>query len=67
MWLLLLLLLRKCTGLTKLPRDLLTNCPNLKELYTFGTNITEPPEEVRRQGCGQYDNDNLEAIRAYFG
>ena len=63
MW---LLLLRACTGLTKLPRDLLTNCPNLKLLYTPGTNITEPPEEVRRQGSG-YGKDNLEAIRAYFG
>ena len=65
MWL--LLLLRGCTGLTKLPRDLLSNCPNLKFLYTTGTNITEPPEEVRRQGCGQSGKDNLEAIRAYFG
>ena len=65
MWL--LLLLRSCTGLTKLPRDLLTNCPNLKYLYTEDTNITEPPEEVRRQGCGDFSRDNLEAIRAYFG
>ena len=64
MW---LLLLRGCTGLTKLPRDLLINCTNLKHLYTPGTSITEPPEEVRRQGCGEYEGDNLEAIRAYFG
>ena len=64
MWL--LLLLRGCTGLTQLPRDLLTNCPNLKYLCTNGTNITEPPEDVRRKGCGQYGDDNLEAIRAYF-
>ena len=65
MW---LLLLRACTGLTKLPRDLLTNCPKLRTLNTYGTNITEPPEEVRRQGCQQsYEKDNLEAIRAYFG
>ena len=65
MW---LLLLRGCTGLTQLPRDLLTNCPNLTNLNTYGTSITEPPEEVRRQGC-KYDHswDNLEAIRAYFG
>ena len=64
MW---LLLLRRCTGLTKLPRDLLTNCPNLTKLYTKGTSITEPPQKVRRQGCGEYERDNLEAIRAYFG
>ena len=64
MW---LLLLRDCTGITKLPRDLITNCPNLRYLDTTGTNITEPPEEVRRQGCGGYGKDNLEAIRAYFG
>ena len=66
MWLLLLLLSN--TGLTKLPRDLLTNCPNLKFLYTPGTSITEPPEEGRGQGC-KYDHnqDNLEAIGAYFG
>ena len=64
MW---LLLLRACTGLTKLPRDLLTNCPKLRTLNTYGTSITEPPEEVRRQGCSKYGSDNLEAIRAYFG
>ena len=64
MW---LLLLRGCTGLTKLPRDLFTNCPNLSSLWTEGTSITEPPEEVRRQGCGSSSDDNLEAIRAYFG
>ena len=63
MWLLLL----RNTGLTKLPRDLLTNCPNLTNLNTYGTSITEPPEEVRRQGCKSYEGDNLEAIRAYFG
>ena len=65
MW---LLLLRDCKeGITKLPRDLITNCPKLRYLDTMGTSITEPPEEVRRQGCGEYGNDNLEAIRAYFG
>ena len=62
MWLLLL----SNTGLTQLPRDLLTNCPNLKELYTPGTSITEPPEQVRRKGCEYGDMDNLAAIRAYF-
>ena len=64
MW---LLLLRDCSNITKLPRDLLTNCPNLKNIFTKDTSITEPPEEVRRQGCGKFSWDNLEAIRAYFG
>ena len=64
MWL--LLLLSDCKKFTKLPRKLFINNPDLEELYTNDTNIVTPPENIRRQGCGKYDDDNLEAIKRYF-
>ena len=56
-----------CKGLTKLPKNLLTACPHLDDLFSAKTKIGQPPESVRRKDCDdESDGDNTRAIKRFF-